>query len=101
VQIISPRFSVGWLILTPGALFALVEAQEEPRTYVARHLRGDWGDCGPVEWAVNQCSFRHGERLFSVYHTRHGRTMWVITEASRPTTTILLPHETPEGKERP
>jgi hypothetical protein len=99
VETLSPRFTVGWLILTPGALFALVEAQEDPKSYICRHLKGDWGDVDPALWAANQYAVRHGERIFSVYHTRHGRTLWVTTEASRYATTILLPQEHPEGKE--
>ena len=96
---VRPRFTVGWLILTPGALFALVEAQEDPRAFINRHLIGDWGDAGPAEWAANEYAVRHGHSLFSVYHTRHGRTLWVMTEASRYSTTILLPQEHPQGKE--
>jgi hypothetical protein len=95
------RFTVGWLILTPGALVALLEAEEDPRTLVNRHLSGDWGDCGPDEWAANEYALPQGERLFSVYRTRRGRTLWVLTEASRYSTTILLPQEYPEGKEHP
>lgn len=44
METLQPRFTVGWLILTPGALFALVEAQEDPKSYICRHLKGDWGD---------------------------------------------------------
>jgi hypothetical protein len=90
---------VGWLILTPGALFALVEAQEDPKSFICRHMKGDWGDGGPALAVANESAMRHGDSLFSVYHTRHGRTLWVTTEASRHATTILLPQEHPEGKE--
>ena len=100
MQIISPRFTVGWLILTPGALVALVEAEEDPKSLVYRHMQGDWGDVGPDGWAANELAARQDERLFSVYRTRRGRTLWVLTEASRYSTTILLPQEYPEGKER-
>jgi hypothetical protein len=99
VETLSPRFTVGWLILTPGALFALVEAQEDPRDFIHRHLIGDWGDAGPAEWAANEYAVRHGGPLFSVYHTRHGRTLWVRTEASRYATMILLPQAHPKGRE--
>jgi hypothetical protein len=54
VEIFSPRFTVGWLILTPGALFALVEAQEDPKSFISRHLKGDWGDVDPALWAADQ-----------------------------------------------
>lgn len=93
MQIVIPRFRVGWMLVTPEALVALVESQEDPRAFVSRHLQGDWGDVGPVDWAKNECALRHGERLFSTYHTRHGRTLSVVTEANRYATTILLPEE--------
>jgi hypothetical protein len=92
-QIVIPRFRVGWILIAPGALVALVESQEDPRTFVSRHLEGDWGDVGPADWAENEYALRHGERLVSVYHTRHGRKLWVVTEANRYATTILLPHD--------
>lgn len=99
METFQPRFTVGWLILTPGALFALVEAQEDPKSFISRHMHGDWGDVDPALWAANQYAMRHGESLFSVYHTRHGRTLWVMTDGSRYATTILLPQEHPDIKE--
>jgi hypothetical protein len=99
VHIISPRFRVRWIVITPGALVALLESQEDPQTLVYRHIQGDWGDLGPAEWAENEYAVTHGERLVSVYHTRHGRKLWVVTEPSRYATTILLPDDQSEGKE--
>jgi hypothetical protein len=93
VQILIPRFRVGWMILSPGALVVLLEAQEDPKALVQRHMAGDWGDVGPADWAENEYAMKHGERLFSVYHTRHGRKLWVVTEANRYATTILVPDE--------
>jgi hypothetical protein len=88
------------MVISPGALVALVESGEDPRTFVYRHLQGDWGDLSPAGWAENEYALRHGERLFSIYHTRHSRRLHVITEANRFATTILLPNES-EGKESP
>ena len=99
MQIVIPRFRVGWMVMTPGALVALLESQEDPKTFVSRHTQGDWGDVGPEEWARNEYAVTHGERLFSVYHTRHGRKLRVVTEPSRYATTILLPDDQSEGKE--
>jgi hypothetical protein len=93
VQIVIPRFRVGWILITPGALVALVEAKENPRAFVYRHIEGDWGDVGSSDWAANEAALRAGERLLSVYHTRQGRKLWVITEGNRYATTILLPEE--------
>jgi hypothetical protein len=93
VQIVIPRFRVGWMVITPGALVALLETQESPESLVYRHIQGDWGDVSPADWAENDYAARHGERLFSVYHTRHGRKILVLTEANRYATTILLPED--------
>jgi hypothetical protein len=95
VYVIAPRFTVGWILISPGALVALIESQEDPRGLVSRHMQGDWGDVRPDEWAENEYAVRHGGQLFSVYHTRHGRKLWVITEPNRYSTTILLPEESP------
>jgi hypothetical protein len=101
VEIQTPRFRVGWIVITPGALVALVESHEDPKTFVYRHIQGDWGEIGPDGWADNEYALRHGEQLFSAYQTRHGRKLWVVTEGNRYATTILLPPEKPEGKEIP
>ena len=87
-------------MITPEALVALIESQEDPRVFVSRHFEGDWGDVGPAKWAENEFAVRHGEPLFSVYHTRHGRKLWVVTEANRYATTILLPEDLPPSAER-
>jgi hypothetical protein len=100
VQIVIPRFRVGWMVITPGALVALLEAREDPKTFVYRHMEGDWSDVGPADWAANEYGVRHGERLFSVYHTRHGRKLWVVTEANRYATTILLSEDLSPSEER-
>ncbi len=93
MPIVIPRFRPGWIVVTPGALVALVEAKEDPETLVYRHVQGDWGDVGPAERAENEYALRHGERLVSVYHTRHGRELHVVTEASRFASTVRLPEE--------
>lgn len=101
MQIVTARFRVGWIAITPGAHLALLESREDPRAFVFRHIQGDWGDLGPDGWADNEYALRHGEQLFSIYHTRHGRKLWVVTEGNRYATTILLPPEEREEKENP
>lgn len=100
MQIAMPRFRVRWIFITPEALVALVESQEDPRAFVTRHLEGDWGDVGPAEWAENEFAVKRGEPLFSIYHTRHGRTFRVVTDANRYVTTILLPEDLLSSEER-
>jgi len=84
-------FSLGGLYITPGARDALTN--QDTLSAVTRHARGDWGDVGPQDWEENELSLREGFRLFSVYHASNGTRFWIITEADRSATTILLPEE--------
>lgn len=87
----DPKFPLGQIVSTPGAL-DLID-QVEIMTALARHHRGDWGDCCPEDWESNEEGLRGGFRLFSVYRSGRGEKFWIITEADRSVTTILLPCE--------
>ena len=88
-----PLFSLGRIVATPGALAALEEAGEQPSTFLARHAAGDWGDLSEGDRRENEFSLLHGFRLLSAYRLRTGTRIWVISEADRSATTILLPEE--------
>jgi hypothetical protein len=88
-----PRFSLGHLVATPGALRALASAGQEARDFLARHQTGDWGDLDDEDKRENDLSLQHGFRILSSYHTRTGTKVWVITEGDRSVTTILLPED--------
>jgi hypothetical protein len=88
-----PKFALGQLVATPGALDALKEATVGFRPYVSRHQKGDWGDVCAEDKAENELSLKHGFRLLSAYTLPGGCKIWVITEADRSATTILLPEE--------
>ncbi len=83
---------LGRVVATPGALKLLSEAGEDPFDYLARHASGDWGELCAFDWRQNEIALREGLRIFSSYETTAGRC-WVITEADRSVTTILLPEE--------
>lgn len=84
-------FPLGQTYCTPGIL---AEVQPDDRlTALARHAGCDWGECGDEDWAENEFSLDKYLRLFSVYHDRNGVKFWIITEADRSATTILLPSE--------
>lgn len=87
----TPLFPLGVVVATPGALAEL--ADEDRRDALARHARGDWGDAGPEDRAENDLALKEGSRLLSVYHTAEGMAFWIITEADRSSTAILLPSE--------
>lgn len=77
----------------PGALAALQESGEEATPYLRRHNGGDWGELDGQDRRENQASLQHGFRLLSSYTLRSGTKIWIITEADRSSTTILLPEE--------
>ncbi len=83
---------LGRVLATPGALKLLGEAKEHPFDYLARHATGDWGELCAFDRRQNEIALREGYRVFSSYETLAGR-VWVITEADRSVTTILLPEE--------
>lgn len=84
---------LGQIRSTPGALSALEEAGQTPSEFLARHESGDWGDVCSEDWQENELSLREGFRLLSSYHLSTGVKIWVITEADRSATTMLLPEE--------
>jgi hypothetical protein len=86
-------FPLGQVVGTPGALQALAEAGETPDAFLKRHLVGDWGELDAHDRAENDRSVATGCRLLSAYKLRTGETLWVITEADRSSTTLLLPSE--------
>lgn len=88
-----PLFPAGQILATPGALAMLEQANKTPLEFLSRHLRGDWGDLCQADKAENELSLKHGYRLMSSYRIDESQTLWVITEADRSATTILLPSD--------
>ena len=85
------RFNGGQVVATRGAgskipRFAMMLA-------LVRHFSGDWGDVGPHDKAANDRALRNGNRLLSAYHAPDGTKFWIITEADRSVTTVLLPED--------
>ena len=89
----TAKFPLGRTVATPGALDALKEAGEGPAYYLDRHITGDWGDVPPEDAAENELSLKEGFRILSAYTLSTEVKIWVITEADRSSTTILLPEE--------
>ncbi len=84
-------FELGVVVATPGALDAL--APEETLVFLGRHRSGDWGDVPPEDARENEYSLQHGFRIVSSYESASGERVWIITEADRSSTCILLPTE--------
>ncbi len=83
---------LGRVLATPGALRLLQDAGEDPFGYLARHASGDWGELDAHDRRENQRSLKNGWRVLSSYPVGEG-CVWIITEADRSVTTILLPDE--------
>jgi hypothetical protein len=62
-------------------------------TYLSRHESGIWGEVDEHDRKENELSLEHGFRLMSVYTLSNGTRLWVLTEADRSSTCILLPEE--------
>ena len=95
-RIIEPRvplFSLGMVVGTQGAVDALEEAGQGPQEFLDRHVRGDWGDVPDADKHENDFSLQHGFRILSAYTTAVGERIWILTEADRSATTLLLPDE--------
>jgi hypothetical protein len=103
----AARFELGQIVATPAALALLKECGFSAAMLIARHLRGDFGDICAEDAAENEFSVRNGCRIMSVYRLVPPETlkttpaakridlptMWLITEADRSSTCLLLPAE--------
>jgi hypothetical protein len=87
------RFPLGRIVATPGALAALEEATDNPASFLRRHVTGDWGELDEHDRQENEFSVAHSFRLLSAYTLSNGIKIWIITEADRSATTLLLPSE--------
>jgi hypothetical protein len=89
----GPRFPLGNLFITPGAFAELATSGERAEEFVARHARLERGELSEEDHRENLFSVDKPLRVFSAFKTRDGVKLWVITEADRSATTILLPDE--------
>jgi hypothetical protein len=88
-----PLFPLGQCVITPGAYDAFTATGETPDLYLARHLLGDWGELDAYDRRANDEALQQGLRLLSRYTLSDKTVIWIITEADRSVTTILLPEE--------
>lgn len=85
------KFSLGQVVITTNAAAQL--QQPDVLAAIRRHLIGDWGDVDEEDRLENERSLEHGFRLLSVYRDTNGTKFWIITEADRSATTVLLPED--------
>lgn len=87
------KFPLGQTVSTPAAIEALNDSGQSPALFLNRHSSGDWGEVDEDDKQANEDALLHGDRILSSYHTSKGVKIWVITEADRSSTCILLPEE--------
>jgi hypothetical protein len=85
------KFSLGSIVITRNAQDQL--HPEDVKICLGRHLRGDWGEVDEADRRENEFSLQKGFRLLSVYHDRNQTKFWIITEADRSATTVLIPED--------
>ncbi len=90
---IGPKFALGRLLITGSAVKALGESEQSPIDFLCRHVRGDFGNLCPEDKQLNDQALVNGGRILSSYKTLKGAQIWIITEADRSSTTLLLPSE--------
>ncbi len=86
-------FGLGVVVATPGALELLAATGTDPTELLRRHQGGDWGDVDAHDRRANNAALKHGTRLLSSYALPSGAKVWILTEADRSATTMLLPDE--------
>ncbi|MGZ8182293.1 MAG: hypothetical protein ACXWT1_10070 [Methylobacter sp.] len=89
----KPLLALGQTVATRGALAAMQQLEVSPLALLSRHQRGDWGNLDKEDKQANEQALTCGDRVFSSYQVTEAVKFWVITEADRSTTTILLPEE--------
>ena len=89
----TPKFELGQVVATPGALAALAQHDISPLSLLGRHVAGDFGDLSPSDRRSNTEALHGGGRIFSAYTIAADTVIWLITEADRSSTTLLLPSE--------
>jgi len=89
---VEPLFEIGRTVATPGALSTMKNLNIDPITLLRRHIYGDWQDMDEEDQESNREAVNQEARIFSAYVFGDVK-FWVITEADRSSTTILLPEE--------
>jgi hypothetical protein len=87
----NAAFPLGQTVITAHARDVLHPA--DVPTAMSRHASGDWGDMCDADWKENELSLVQGFQVLSVYRDRNGVKFWIITEADRSATIVLLPED--------
>ena len=87
----AAKFLLGQIVTTRSARHRLT--QDDIFSELVRHRSGDWGDIGQEDRQANELALEKGSWLVSMYRAGNGETFWIITEADRSATTVLMPED--------
>ena len=90
---LQPKFNLGSIVATPAAVQAIEKSGQSPSDFLSRHVKGDWGEVCEEDKQLNDQALIDGDRLLSAYRTLKNARIWIISEADRSATTLLLPEE--------
>jgi hypothetical protein len=85
------KFRLGRIVATPHALEVIPQA--DITASITRHQAGDWGELSPEDTRANDLALVEGARILSAYRSGSGLKFWLLTEANRSRTTVMLPEE--------
>jgi len=88
---LDQQFPSGQIVATPNVLANILP--EDIRKCLVRHFAGDWGECSEEDIESNNLALVDSGRLFSIYRSVNNVRFWIITEADRSATTVLLPED--------
>lgn len=89
----KPLFALGQFLATPGAIRECGEQHVDIYALLMRHLSGDWGDVCAEDAKANAMSIYQETRILSAYSLPKGGKVWLLTEADRSATTLMLPED--------
>ena len=89
----KPRFELGQVVATPGAIDALEKANQSATEFIRRHVVLDAGELDEEDQQTNEEGVESGDRILSSFLLKDDTKIWIITEADRSVTTLLLPSE--------
>jgi hypothetical protein len=103
----APKFALGRVVATPAAIELMATTATHAQALLSKHACGEWGDISAEDARENARSVVEGLRILSAYRLplcpqnqaaaawgqdKRG-CVWIITEADRSITTLLLPSE--------
>jgi hypothetical protein len=90
--VVAPKLFLGRILATPGALLVAACSGINLSALLRRHATGDWGDLPESDRVLNDFASFMGDRVLSRYDEK-GHSFYLITEADRSATTIMLRDE--------